>query len=227
MQVKCLHVSGLSLASKKETTPWKGTKDRTSFAIKLLIPSQPLPCYTHLLFEMSASYMHDACLTLCWCMACLCSKRKKNAVSVFCRGWPLWAKSIKTNRGLTSDLANPWATLRRKKKQSRVLSLQSAAIYPVSLKSKQLIYLHLSGNGCSADRNLLCVCVSKCKMRNNQEKVLWDTIKRINALRLSAKKSFLYPKALTVFLDFHLNSWEKDQRWIALFSQCLWSVNSD
>lgn len=145
----------------------------------------------------------------------------------FVGGDPCGPKALRLTEGWPLILLTPGQPSEGKKKQSRVLSLQSAAIYPVSLKSKQLIYLHLSGNGCSADRNLLCVCVSKCKMRNNQEKVLWDTIKRINALRLSAKKSFLYPKALTVFLDFHLNSWEKDQRWIALFSQCLWSVNSD
>ena len=180
--------------------------------------------------------MHDAWLTLCWCMGCLCSKGGKNAVSVFCGGWPLWAKSIKTNRGLTSDLANPWATLRRKKNRAgfylysqlpsilSVLNQNGLFTYICLVMGARLIEICVSVPVC------MSVSVSVCQQMQNEEQSGKGTLrhyKKDKCPQTVCRKSFLYPKALTIFLDFHLNSWEKDQRWIALFSQCLWSANSD
>lgn len=85
---------------------------------------------------------------------------------------------------LTSDPADPWATLRRSQTGTEVyLYSQLPSIHPVSLKSTQLIYHHSSGTGCLAglDHQCLrvCVCVCLCveMQRNNPGKTRSQKLK--------------------------------------------------
>lgn len=105
VEVKYRHVGSLSLASKQG-------KQLLAGLLKTSIPPQ----------RYTGHVAHSS-----WkCQISLCSS---------CLGKHVWAKGIRKNKELTSDLADPWATHRRRQTGAEVYLYGQLPIYPVSLKS--------------------------------------------------------------------------------------------
>ena len=142
----------------------------------------------------------------------------------------LCGNSIKTNSRMTSDPADLWATLRRKKNKTgtEVYLYSQLPSIPSALNQHSwfALFFWYWIHGCSKGPE--SVYQRESRMKKGRKQIErhgrnWG----LYVPRLSAKKFSQFKSTHHSFFLSHLNSWGRDLRWIALFSPCLWSVNND